>query len=372
MPRSGGEYHFLSKLYAPAVGFVAGIASLTVGFAAPLALAAMAFGKYFGALWPGANAPLLASVLTVAVASVHLYSVTAGGRFQNVATALKLGLILVFIVAGCLVAHPTSISILPKAGDWRQITTAPFGVSLIYVMYAYSGWNAATYIMNEIKMPRRTVPLALVIGTVIVTMLYLALNAVFLHTTPISEFAGKLEIGNIAALHIFGANGGRWMSGLICLALVSTISAMTWAGPRVTQVMGEDFHALRGLAWTNRNGVPVAASLLQLALVNGLIWAGKFQTVLIYTQFTLNLCTLLAVAGVFVLRRRGVEVGVMWGYPITPVLFILITLTSMGYLLVQQPLESLAGFCTLLAALIFFWLMPRSPQKQIEPVVAEL
>jgi APA family basic amino acid/polyamine antiporter len=270
------------------------------------------------------------------------------------------------------VAHPTSISILPKAGDWRQITTAPFGVSLIYVMYAYSGWNAATYIMNEIKMPRRTVPLALVIGTVIVTMLYLALNAVFLHTTPISEFAGKLEIGNIAALHIFGANGGRWMSGLICLALVSTISAMTWAGPRVTQVMGEDFHALRGLAWTNRNGVPVAASLLQLALVNGLIWAGKFQTVLIYTQFTLNLCTLLAVAGVFVLRRRGVEVGVMWGYPITPVLFILITLTSMGYLLVQQPLESLAGFCTLLAALIFFWLMPRSPQKQIEPVVAEL
>ncbi|MGC3989669.1 MAG: amino acid permease [Chthoniobacteraceae bacterium] len=359
MPRSGGEYHFLSRIYSPAVGFVAGVVSMTVGFAAPLALAAMAFGKYFETLWPGANASLLASLLTVGVALIHLHSVKAGGRFQNVATLLKLGLILCLVGAGVMASTHSSVSFVPKLADFPQMGGAPFAISLIYVMYAYSGWNAATYIMNEIHAPKRTVPLALVAGTLVVTVLYLALNAIFLKTTPLDALKGKLEVGSIVATHIFGANGGRVFSGLICLALVSTISAMTWAGPRVAQVMGEDFRALHWLSFTNGRGVPVTASGLQLALVNGLIWWGTFQSVLVYTQFTLNLCTLLAIGGVFVLHRRGVVVKGTWGYPVAPAVFMGITLVAMGYLLWTQWRESLAGLATMLVALIFYWLMPR-------------
>jgi len=365
MPRSGGEYHFLSRLYSPAVGFVAGVASITVGFAAPLALAALAFGKYFEALVPWANLKLLASLLSVIAALVHLHSVKVGGRFQNAATALKLALILIFIGAGFWGGNQSSISFVPEAGAWKQVFQAPFAVSLVYVMYAYSGWNAATYIMNEIRSPARTVPIALVAGTVVVTMLYLALNAVFLLSTPLAELAGKLEVGNLAAMHIFGTTGGRWMSALICLALVSTISAMTWAGPRVAQVMGEDFRPMRWFARTTPNGVPIIASIFQLVLVNGLIWAGNFEHVLIYTQFTLNLCTLLTVAGVFILHARGMKAERQWGYPFAPVLFMTITLGAMGYLLFTNPWESLLGLCTLAAALVFFWLMPRAAKNPL-------
>jgi len=366
MPRSGGEYHFLSRIYSPAVGFVAGVVSMTVGFAAPLALAAMAFGKYFETLWPGVNGSLLASLLTIGVALVHLHSVKAGGRFQTAATLLKLGLIVGLVVVGGVVSSHGSVSFQPKAHDFSQMGGTPFAISLIYVMYAYSGWNAATYIMNEIHAPKRTVPMALVVGTLIVTVLYLALNGIFLKTTPIDAMKGKLEVGSIVATHIFGAEGGKVFSGLICLALISSISAMTWAGPRVAQVMGEDYRALHWLSYTNARGVPRVASLLQLALVNGLIWWGTFQNVLVYTQFTLNLCTLLAIGGVFVLHWRGVVVKGSWGYPVAPAIFVGITLATMGYLLKIQWRESLAGLVTMLVALIFYWLMPRSAQSSSE------
>jgi basic amino acid/polyamine antiporter, APA family len=357
LPRSGGEFHFLSRIFHPALGFLAGWTSITVGFAAPIALAAMAFGKYFATVFPGVSPLLASSAITTLVALVHLRNLALGSAFQNVFTVLKVALILVFIVAGLAVGRAAGLSFRPSSSDLHVVMSPPFGVSLIYVMYAYSGWNASTYILGELRAPRRTGPLSLLVGTVIVAALYLGLNGVFLHTTPLDQLAGKVEVGSVAATHIFGAAGGKVMSMLISVALISCLSAMTWTGPRISQVMGEDFGLLRWLSARSAAGIPVRAVLTQWLVVNVLLLTSTFEAVLLYTQFTLNLCTLFTVLGVFVLRWRAPDLPRpyrAWGYPFTPLLFLLISLAATGYTLVLKPRESLAGLATLLAGLVIY------------------
>ncbi|HEY7552382.1 MAG TPA: amino acid permease, partial [Hyphomicrobiaceae bacterium] len=161
LPRSGGEYNFLSRIYHPAVGFLAGWISATVGFAAPIALAAMAFGTYFEGAVPGSPPLLLGLALAWIVSLVHLTGVRQSGLFQNVSTAIKVVLIAGFIVAGFAVGTPQPISFAPSAQDVGYILSAPFAISLVFVMYSYSGWNAATYIINEVRDPERSLPRSL-------------------------------------------------------------------------------------------------------------------------------------------------------------------------------------------------------------------
>ena len=349
LPRSGGEYHFLSRIYHPSVGFVAGWISGIVGFAAPLALAAMAFGKYFEAALPGTS-PLMISIgIVILTALAHLFDLKFGALFQNIFTSLKLLLILGFILAGIAAPHHP-VSLVPTHGEMSGAFGAPFAICLVYVMYAYSGWNASVYIAQEIDQPRRNLPRSLLIGTLLVTLLYVGLNAVFLLTTTLQEIGGQIAVGAISASHIFGPVGGRLASGLISLALISCISAMTWAGPRVWQVMGEDYPVLGFLSKTSAAGIPVAASLFQLAIVMALLLSSTFESVLVYAQFALNLCAFLTVLGVFILRRRepGLERPYRtWGYPYTPAAFLAICLGSMFYLIASKPTESLAAFGTI-------------------------
>ena len=162
------------------------------------------------------------------------------------------------------------------------------------------------------------------VGTAVVMGLYLLLNFVFLRAAPMNELSGQVEVGYIAAAHIFGAAGGRVMGGLIALGLVSTISAMTWAGPRVAQIMGEDIPMFGRMAFTTASGAPVGAILLQLAIVLALLFTSTFESVLTYLGFTLALSTFLTVAGVFVRRWRRPEMPRpyrTWGYPVTPLVF---------------------------------------------------
>ncbi len=361
LPRSGGEYHFLSRVYHPAVGFLSGWLSVTVGFAAPIALAAMAFAKYFASLAPSAS-PVALSIGIVTLATlVHLRSIVLGGRFQTVATLFKVALIVVFIGAGLFSGHVEPLSFLPKAGDGTLITSAPFAVSLVYVMYAYSGWNASTYIVGEVKDPSRNVPLSVAVGTGLVAVLYLALNAVFLHVAPLDQLKGQIDVGHVAANYIFGPSGGRIMAGLICIGLVSSISAMTWVGPRVTMAMGEDNAVLRFLAWKNAQGVPSLAILAQFVIVVALLLSASFDKVLTYVQFSLTLCSFLTVLGVFVLRRREPALPRpyrTWGYPVTPILFLVISGWMLWHILHSNPMESLAGLATLLVGLLVYFLSP--------------
>src|SRR5438046_7463331 len=255
LPRSGGEYHFLSEIYHPAVGFMAGFISATVGFAAPIALAAMAFGKYFRGVFDFGSPVLLSFVLVWMVALFHFGNLRLGSAFQNLWTIVKLLLVGVLIGAGLLIEEKQPITFFPHAADTMSIFSGAFAVALVYVMYSYSGWNASSYIIGEVKNPERNVPRSLLTGTLIVIVAYVLLNAVFLATTPEVEMRGQLEVGLIAGRHIFGENGGRIVGAVICLGLISAVSSMTWIGPRVTMSLGEDHWLLRFLGSQHTGGV---------------------------------------------------------------------------------------------------------------------
>ena len=368
LPRSGGEYHFLSEIYHPAVGFMAGFISATVGFAAPIALAAMAFGKYFQGVFAAGSPLVLSFAIVWVVALFHLGNLRIGSLFQNLWTLLKLVLIAALIGAGFFVEVKQPITFLPHSGDTMSIFAPAFAVALVYVMYSYSGWNASSYIIGEVKKPERNVPRSLLSGTLVVMGAYVLLNAIFLMTTPQSEMRGQLEVALVAGKHIFGDNGGRIVGALICLGLVSTISSMTWIGPRVTMSMGEDHWLLRLLGHKNRQGVPTAAILLQLLIVNLLLLTRSFESVVQYTQFSLLICSLLAVLGVIVLRATRPDIPRpyrTWLYPLPPIIFAAITVWMMIYLLLWKTTESIAGLITAMVGfLLYFCASKRVTSRQ--------
>ena len=357
-PRSSGEYNFLRRIYHPAFGFVAGWLSATVGFAAPIALAAMAFGIYFKSVIPGAPPLLLGFCVTWLAAVVHLGGVRFGGAYHNIWTALKLALILVFIVAGFALGDVQSISFAPSAADLTYIAGAPFAISLVFVMYSYSGWNAATYIVGEVREPARNLPRALFTGTAIVIVLYVALNAVFLITTPMKELAGQIDVAIVAGKHVFGGIGGRMVGAVIALGLVSSISAMTWIGPRVTMTMGEDMPLLRLFSRKSKRDAPVFAIIFQLVVSNLLLLTQSFEAVLDFIQFSLTFCSFFTVLGLIKMRITHPHLARpyrAWGYPVTPLVFLGVTLFIMYYLVVNRPLQSLAGFAMMSAGLVIYY-----------------
>lgn len=356
-PRSGGEYNFLSRVYRPAVGFLAGWISVTVGFAAPVAIAAIAFGDYFQGLVPSAS-PLLMGLLLIWISTAILITgMKQSSAFQNIMTALKILLIVVLIGAGFAMGGGGNISFMPSSKDVGYILSTPFAISLVYVMYAYSGWNAATYISGEIKDPQRNVPRSLIMATLIVTVLYVLLNAAFLYSTPVAKLANQVKVGLIAGTEIFGPSGGKIVGALVCLGLISAVSAMMWIGPRVTMVMGEDVSLLRFFAHKTKSGVPARALIVQTLVSTFLLFTGTFEKVVLFIQFSFTLCSFLAVLGVIVLRftQPGLPRPYRtWGYPITPVIFMAITLWMLVFQLIDKPVESLSGLAMMLAGLIIY------------------
>jgi APA family basic amino acid/polyamine antiporter len=225
-------------------------------------------------------------------------------------------------------------------------------------MYSYSGWNAATYIVGELRDPSRSLPRALFVGTTVVVILYVGLNAVFIATTPASELAGQIDVAIIAGKHIFGEFGGRMVGALICLGLISSISAMTWIGPRVTMTMGEDMPMLRLFSRRSRQGVPAVAIVFQLLVSNLLLLTRSFEAVLDFIQFSLAFCSFFAVLGVIKMRithPRLPRPYRAWGYPVTPLVFLSVTFFMMYYLVVNRPLQSLAGFAMMSAGLLIYY-----------------
>jgi len=337
---------------------MAGFISATVGFAAPIALAAMAFGKYFRGVFDFGSPVLLSFVLVWMVALFHFGNLRLGSAFQNLWTIVKLLLVGVLIGAGLLIEEKQPITFFPHAADTMSIFSGAFAVALVYVMYSYSGWNASSYIIGEVKNPERNVPRSLLAGTIIVIVAYVLLNAVFLATTPEVEMRGQLEVGLIAGKHIFGNNGGRIVGAMICLGLISAVSSMTWIGPRVTMSMGEDHWLLRFLGRKNTGGVPANAVLVQLLIVNLLLLTRSFELVVVYIQFALLLCSLLTVIGVIVLRASRPNVSRpyrVWLYPLPPLLFAGITIWMMIYLLISKTTESVAGMVTAIIGFLLYF-----------------
>jgi APA family basic amino acid/polyamine antiporter len=367
-PRSSGEYNFLSRAFHPAFGFLAGWVSATVGFAAPVALAAMAFGQYGTSVWPGAPPLPLALGVVWLVSIVQLTGVRHSSSFQLIATILKVVLIVAFLIAGFVAGQP-HISFAPDVADFARITGAPFAIGLVFVMYAFSGWNAATYIIGEMHTPQQSLPRALLAGTLIVLVLYVALNAVFLYTTPLDQLSGQLDVARIAGSHIFGEIGGRIVGAMICIGLISSISAMMWIGPRVMMTMGEDIPALRMFARKSTQGAPAYAILFQLAVASLMLFTRSFEAVLDFIQFGLLFCSFFTVLGVIKLRITQPDLPRpyrAWGYPVTPVVFLLVTLFMMYYLLVERPLQSFLGILILISGLLIYAVF----RKRADPAAA--
>jgi APA family basic amino acid/polyamine antiporter len=362
LPRSGGEFNFLSRIYHPGVGFVSGALSATIGFAAPTALAAMTFGAYLNSVVGWLDRSVAALVLIVLLTGAHAVNRRSSGAVQRWFTGVKILLIVGFCVAGLLLTErPQPLAFLPVAGDGVLLTSGVFAVALIYVNYAYTGWNAGTYLSGEVQNPQRTLPWVLAAGTAIVMAVYVALNYTFLRAAPMADMEGKLEVGYVVAQHIFGAQGAAIMGIVLALLLVSTASSMILAGPRVLQVMGEDFGALRVLARTNRYGIPVNAVVCQSVISVLLVLTASFESVLVFATFTLGMSSLATVAGVFVLRWR--EPGLMrpyrvTAYPLPPLIFLALTAWTLLYLAMERPLEAgLGAGLIVMGAAVYFLLV---------------
>ena len=370
MPRSGGEYHFLSRTYHPALGFMAGWATVTVGFAAPTAVAALAFASYMGIFEPDLNQQWVASGIILLCGCIHLGKAEIGRFFQNGFTATKIVLLAGFVAAFFfMTANPQPVNLLPVQADFNSVLTMEFATAFVFVTYSFSGWNAAVYVAGEIRNAKQVVPYALLGGTTLVLVLYLLLNYAFLQSIPFSEIEAlesKEKIAALAASKIFSSEGELISNILIAIGLVSTIGALVFLGPRISQTIGEDFKALDFLARKNRNGTPITAIVSQLFLSILFVFLADLKSILLYVEFTLISFSFLTVLGLFLVRRKSTESfeGYMaWGFPWTAHLFLLLS----GWVLVsvfsRHTQESLVGLLTILAGLVLYYASSREPVK---------
>ena len=364
LPRSGGEYHFLTEIYHPCAGFISGWVSATVGFAAPTALAALTFGSYLNSSGLSIDPIWLATAAIITLTAAHCTTRARSGTTQTGFTALKILLILGFSVAALTLGHGVSqVEIVWTDDATVALGSGAFAVSLIYVNYAYSGWNAATYISGELSSPQRSLPWVLGISTTLVAALYCLLNFVFLSVAPIEAMAGKVEVGVIAAEYAFGSAIGTLMGALLALLLISTISAMILAGPRVLHRIGQDYPSFAWLARENKDAIPVVAIIVQSGTALLFLWSASFEQILIFSGATMALNTFATVLGLFILRWREPNLPRPFRvtlYPFTPLVFLGITSWTLIYIVMQRPIEALITAGILLSGgLLYFISKPR-------------
>jgi APA family basic amino acid/polyamine antiporter len=381
MPRAGGEYTFLSQLFHPSVGFLSGWVSFIAGFSAPIAASAIGFSEYFYRAYPqiselaifegwvseeGIKRILAVSVILL-FTGIHARGLSFGAWIQNILTILKIGLLAALIVAGFTLGK----------GDWSHFTQhEPFlfnltgwktgGLALLWVMFAYSGWNAATYIGSEVKNPERNIPRALIFGTLSVMVIYFLLNLFFVYAVPPADMKGVVSVGGLAVANAFGARADTVVSLLISFALFSSLSAYLILGPRVYYAMSRDGYFFKSISRVApKSQVPVRAILLQGALSLIMVVSGTFDQILTYMGFALGLFPILAVAGVFRLRKRNQNYIRMPGFPYVQIIFLL---ASAGMLLLsffERPFESGIALGTVLLGLPVYWYFWKVHDRQL-------
>jgi APA family basic amino acid/polyamine antiporter len=366
-PRSGGEYYYLTSMFHPALGFLSGWISFLVGFAAPVAASAMALGRYLTSALGLPEKPPVVSILKTSswialaviafLTALHSLDKAAGAKFQNVITIFKVLFVFVLIALGLALGRSAGLSFAPHGRAIRDVLSPAFAVSMFFVSFSYSGWNAAAYVAGEIDRPSRNLPRSLIAGTLFVIAMYVLLNFVFLYAVPLPELSGKIEVGYVFADKVFGSAGGRIMGGTIAFLLLSSISAMIIAGPRISRVIGEDYRLFRWLGRTTKKDIPSLAIVTQGLLSGIYILTSSFDQVIVFIGFTLNLFTFLTVLGVMVMRGKRPDLPRPYktlGYPVVPVVFLLIQVYILVYGLLFRPKESLAGIGITLVGLFVY------------------
>ncbi len=388
-PRAGGEYVFLRESFGKGMGFLSGWISLIVGFSAPIAAASIAFATYFFRILPASFSAKLAApflkigILTISPITIlaitviiifsliHYHSVFLGARVQNSLTVFKIGLIIVFVTAGFCMGNGSTEN-FSQGLEISLIFQDKFAISLIFITFAYSGWNAAAYLGGEIKNPTRNIPLALFTGTALVVCLYLLLNIVYIYALSPDEMSGTLEIGTKSAVSLFGDNISRYFSGAIAIGILSVLSAMIMAGPRVYYAMSRDgvFFELFGKVNALRQ-TPVFAILLQAVIAIIMVITASFDKLLLYIGFTLSLSAMLTVVGMMLLRIKKPDLKRSYktfGYPVTPLLFILGNLWIIYFCIKSRPITSLFGLGTIGLGVLFYTYFKKktgSPERVI-------
>ena len=368
IPKSGGEYIFLSRIFHPSLGFMSGFISMTIGFAAPLAIAAIALGSYANNVIPISPMYITISIIVI-LSLINLSSFKMGVNFNFIATGINILLMLILCVAGFIHGHHDSFIFSFKTTDIKQVISPAFAVSLVYVSFAYSGWNSATYITHQIKDPVRNLPKILITGTLIVMFLYTVLNFVFLYTVPLSDIEGNIDLAFISASNIFGRTGGRFVASLISIGLIASINSLFIFGPRITQAIANDFKPLRRLGTENKHGSPIYATLLLTGTSLALIISATFDQIFTLLGFTLSLFTIMSVIGVIVLRFRMKKNGEPFyhtlGYPWVPLFFILIEGCMVVYIFIERPIQSLIGIAIAVIGFLLYLFIKQITIKKI-------
>jgi len=379
MPKAGGEYVYLREAYHPALGFLSGWVSLTAGFSAAIAGAAIGFSKYLATFVPGIADPLtqklIACALIVLIAAMHGFDAKLGGRVQEGFTIMKVLLIVVFIALGLSSSQGDWGHFASEAGGVAEnLPTTAFAISLMYVSFAYSGWNAAAYIAGEVEKPERNLPRSLLLGTGVVMVLYVLLNVVYFYALPSKTLGAPVfEPGAEAAAALLGARAGHAISSLIALALVSAVSAMVMAGPRVYAAMAADRALPQQLAWHSKRGVPTVAVAVQAVVGILFVIVGKLDELIRFAGFTLAVFAALTVGALFILRRRGLKGPYRtFAYPLTPLVFIASSVWIAYAQIKANPTESLVVLGVLVVGGVLYMVaVPRTPKPPEPPPFPE-
>jgi len=363
-PSSGGEYVYLTQAYGPTWGFMEGWISFTAGFSAPIALAALAFSDYLGYFFPAVKqasstaigpftvggAQMVASALIAGFAVLNLFGIRLAASVQNVLTAVKLSVIVGFLVFAFAVGK----------GDWGHFeqaavrtSTSPlweqFATSLIFIYVAYSGWNAATYVAEELRTPERTLPLALTLGTALVAALFVGLNLAYIYAQPLEQMKSVVAVGSLAASNLFGPEVASLFSGLMAVSLLATVNAMVTIGPRVYYAMAQNKAFFPAAARVHEQWrTPHIAIAMQAVCAVAMCFL-SFRDLMFYVGFLLNAFSVLAVASLFVFRKRAgwQRLGVVnFAWPLIPAFYILVGAWVAGSGFLMRPSVSLAALGT--------------------------
>jgi APA family basic amino acid/polyamine antiporter len=375
MPRAGGEYAYLSELFHPLLGFLTGWISFFVGFSAPLAASSLGFSEYLASAFPtlglADNAVLWKRAVALAViatlAAIHMRGLEFGAKIQNYLTVGKVGLIVALVTVGFVVGQgdlgnfQERVSADTPDASWRVM-----GLSLMWIMFAYSGWNASGYIGSEIRSPRRNLPLSLIIGTGIVLVLYVSLNALFVYAVSPGEMQGTIAVGGLVASHLFGTAAERMISLLIAFALLSAIGSLIIIGPRMYYAMARDGYFFKSVARVHRvHRVPSTAIVLQCLIAGVMVLSGTFEQILTYMGFCLGIFPILAVLGVFRLPRddNGTPRSVL--YVLAALIFATVSLAILVLAYFERPLESSIAMATVVVGIPLYVVFARSKAKDV-------
>ncbi len=375
MPGAGGEYLFLSRLYHPIFGFLSGWVSFMVGFSAPIAASALGFSEYFtravpglsvwlqteGIMEPALTKKLLAVSVILIFTFIHYRGIKYGARIQNALTILKVLLIIILLTAGFSSVNG-DFSNFSKGGSapsglagWKTI-----GLSLMWIMFAYSGWNAATYLGAEIKNPQKTLPGSLIYGTAIVIILYLAINVLYVYGIKPDEMKGVISVGGLAMGNLFGKSAEILFSILIAFALFSSLSAFIIIGPRVYYSMAKDGLFFKSVARIHKRfHVPSNSILLQCLIAVILALSGTFEQVLTYMGFALGIFPILTIIGVWRLRKTNPEAVRFKGFPVTQIIYIVTGVLILVLSFLERPGESSIAILTVLIGIPAYFIFKR-------------